>query len=428
MPPLNPPRVQALRSLISEFLTQRRDDKLEKLKDDAEGQSKAAALRLQFAPDAWLADAAGRATQIQIATHFKPIPPDIKSSSLYCKPNTLPLTDAVSSRTLGMAFEPDVVGNAAALDVYKFLKLSLDGHSLLELALDEDVDFAAALHDDPVVARQWMQAFASLAERRGPPASHTLAKQIYWLTTDDPHDPQSFHLLAPLYPTSLVHRVYQQVQDDRFSDEAKAARAARKAGDFHLRPVREYSQLAVQKLGGTKPQNISQLNSERRGDNYLLASLPPLWKSLPARPLLGVDDLSKPLERRPPVRAALKALRRFLESEPPANMDTRQRVQSWIDGLIDEWLQFRAELLNLEPGWSEADECQLSRAQVLWLDPDAAKALPAERDVVCEAVAKDFANWINRHLRNPLPVGDPEFDRWYRLALEQFLDQEREAT
>lgn len=428
MAPLSPQRVQSLRSLISEFLEQRRDDKLEKLKDDAEGQSKTATLRLQFIPSTWLADAAGRATQIQIATHFKPIPPDIKSSSLYCMPNTLPLTDAVSSRTLGTEFEVDVVGNAAVLDVYKFLKLSLDGRSLLELALDEDIEFAAALHEDTVLAREWMQAFAGLAERRGPLASHTLAKQVYWLTTDDPHDPQSFHLLAPLYPTSLVHRVYQQVQEDRFSDEAKAARAARKAGGFHPRPVREYSQLAVQKLGGTKPQNISQLNTERHGDNYLLASLPPVWKSLPVRPLLGVESLSKPLERRSQVRVALKALRRFLESEPPANIDTRQRVQSWIDGLIDEWLQFRAEMLSLAPGWTEADECQLSRAQVLWLDPDAAEAVPAEYDAACDAVARDFARWVNEHLRNPLPVGDPEFDRWYRLALEQFLDQEREAA
>ena len=51
--------------------------------------------------------------------------------------------------------------------------------------------------------------------------------------------------------------------------------------------VEAYASLAVQELGGTKPQNISQLNSERRGDNYLLASLPPVWKTVAVQPVHG---------------------------------------------------------------------------------------------------------------------------------------------
>lgn len=281
--------VAELRALIAGFLKKRFDDKLEKLKDD---DPKRAELHAQFIPANWLEDAARRVNQIQAVTHsLKPIHPDAKGTSLYSPRHVSPTQPVVASHCLGNDFASDVVGNAAALDVYKFLKLEHQGRSLLALSLARDANFAAALSSDAAQAQAWMAAFAGLAERRGRAASHTLAKQLYWLTGEDPHDDASFHLLAPLYATSLAHRVYQTVQDDRFSEEAAVARIAKKEGKYSARPVREYPQLAIQKLGGTKPQNISQLNSERRGENLLFASLPPAWRSTDVKPLLGTDSM-----------------------------------------------------------------------------------------------------------------------------------------
>jgi CRISPR-associated protein Csy1 len=273
-----------------------------------------------------------------------------------------------------------------------------------------------------------MAAFAGLAAPRGKASSHTNAKQLYWLVGNDAHDDGAYHLLAPLYPTSLVHRVYQQLQDDRFSDEAKAARAARKAGTHHARPVREYPQLAVQKLGGTKPQNISQLNSERRGDNCLLASVPPIWKSDDVRPVLRVSSLFKVYGRRRAVSYQARALRLFLLGDPPKNVATRQQVREWVQSLIDELVLFQAELLTLAPGWSQADECLLSADQRAWLDPEGQAPAAVDHDDASEAVAADFARWVNAQLLDPLPVGDDEFLEWRRLAREQFAAYEREAA
>lgn len=422
----NPQRSTAIRSLIAEFLQQRRDDKLDKLPPE---DPKRAELLEQFIFAVWIGDAARRVDQIQAVTHsLKPIHPDAKGSSLYREPGQLSAVDAVGTHNLGAVYDADVVGNAAALDVYKFLKLSHEGKSLLELALSADADFAAALSEDAAKAGQWMQAFAGLAAARGKPSSHTHAKQLYWLHGTDAHDDSAYHLLAPLYPTSLVHRVYQQLQDDRFSDEAKAARAARKDGTLHARPVREYSDLAIQQLGGTKPQNISQLNSERRGNNSLLASVPPVWKSADVRPLLGVSSLFKVFGRRREVQQQARAMRRFLEAKPPANVETRRKVDAWVNGLIDELLQFSAELQTLAPGWSATSDCALPTAQRLWLDPNDAEPITAAADDAADQVAEDFARWLNTQLRDPLPVGDAEFLHWRKLAREQFSADEREAA
>lgn len=416
-------RAAELRSLIWHFLSERQQLKLEKLLADDPKRSE---LLQQFVPAVWLDDAARRVRQIQAVTHsLKPIHPDAKGSSLFRDPSGLPALAEVGSHSLGVQFDTDVVGNAAALDVYKFLKLSLGGRTLLDLACARDADLALALSDDAALAAQWLDAFASLADARGKASSHTQAKQVYWLTGNDAHDNQHFHLLAPLYPTSLAHRIYQVLQDDRFSDEAKAARAARKADEHHERPVREYSNLAIQKLGGTKPQNISQLNSERRGDNALLASLPPVWKSSEFKPILQSTSLFKAFGQRKSVWQQARTLRLFLAADPAPTLETRRQRAEWVDDLIDELIQFTAGMHTLPAGWTLSDDCLLPLAHRRWLDPDAAE--PGTDDPG-EQVAEDFANWLNAQLRPPLPVGDPEFVVWRKLAREAFKALEREAA
>lgn len=434
MPNPDPQRIAALRAVIADFLKKRLDDKLEKIKDDDEdAPAKRAELQQQFIPAAWLEDAARRAGQIQAVTHsLKPIHPDAKGTSLYSPPPLLPALPVVGSHCLGEDFAGDVVGNAAALDVYKFLKLEHEGRSLLALVLERDADLAAALTGDAAQAQDWLSAFAALTAPRGRPASHTLAKQLYWPTGNDPHDDAGYHLLAPLYASSLAHRVYQTVQDDRFGEDAKAARDAKKAGEFSERPVREYPQLAVQQLGGTKPQNISQLNSERRGNNFLLASLPPVWRSVDLKPLLNTESVFPRYSRRPEVRQAVKALLAFLKSDPTRNMETRARRAEWVDSLIDEFLQLRAELHALPPGWSQSPDCRLDSATAHWLDPEgvetasAASGQPLPLDTA-ERLSAAFANWLNDQLRDPLPMGDPEFLEWRNRMHEQIKAEEREG-
>lgn len=416
-------RQAELHSLIENFLSDRLNAKLEKL---AEDDPKRAELAAQFQPAVWLEDAAHRVGQIQAVTHsLKPIHPDAKGSSLYRDPTTLPALAELGSHVLGPQFDVDVVGNAAALDVYKFLRLEYQGRSLLSLATAGDADLSAALSDDSAQAAAWMASFAGLSEARGRLSSHTLAKQIYWLTGNDPHDDAGYHLLAPLYPTSLVHRVYQTLQDDRFSDEAKAAREARKSGAWHERPVREYQHMAIQQLGGTKPQNISQLNSERRGNNALLASLPPVWQSADIRPVLGTDSLFKVFRRRTEVRRVSAQLRRFLEDDPARNLETRTQRDEWVEVLLDELVQFTAEQQTLPPGWTSDPRCDLPPSHRAWLDPDGVEE--SSPDLIDE-LAEDFAKWLNHELRDPLPMGDAEYLHWRAQASELFKAMEREGA
>ena len=354
-----------LRTVINQFLQERLQPKLDKLKEGED--DKRQALLDAHRPESWIADAARRVGQIQQVSHaIKYSHPDARGTSLSSPGNEAAGDLLVGTHTLKGAGEPDVVGNAAALDVLKFLHLEVDGKSLLTRATEADPALIAALPGDAEQNQKWMNAFADLSAPKGQPASHKLAKQLYW-----PVGNGEYHLLAPLFPTTLVHRVWRTIRDDRFSDEAKAAREARRNKQLHEHGFQEYLNFAIQNFGGTKPQNISQLNSERYGENYLLASLPPTWQNQPPKPPLNIDSIfERRFGQRKPVRYLTGTLRRFLVRVKKYNNKPIRDTRAELVALIrDELMQLAAELQDLPPGWSAHEDCRLNPEERYWLDP-----------------------------------------------------------
>ncbi|MGB5833128.1 MAG: type I-F CRISPR-associated protein Csy1, partial [Thiohalocapsa sp.] len=387
----------------------------------------------EFAVETWISSAARRVAQIQQVTHaLKFSHPDAKGTSLSSHGNPDAGPSLVGTHTLADHAKPDVVGNAAALDVLKFLRLEVDGKSMLERAASADAALLEALPGDESQSRDWMQAFAGLTEPNGDLASHKLAKQLYWPLDQDQGD-GGYYLLAPLFPSSLVHRVWETIRDDRFGDDAKAARQARKEKRHHDRALHEYPDLAVLKFGGTKPQNISQLNSERHGEAYLLAALPPSWVSESVRPPLHTDSVFGPyLNRQTRLFQLTKTLREFLiKVKGVNNVHIRAKVAELVQAIGDEVMQAAAQLQELPPGWSAGPDCELVAAERFWLDPDRAledeafaeqRAATDWRATICDR----YGNWLNARIGSDrLPVGDPEHTEW-KSALEQELRMLRE--
>lgn len=411
-------RAAAIRLHIDDFLKERFDTKTKSLAlDDPKLQD----LQRQYEAKAWLADAARRVSQIQMVTHtLKAIHPDARGSNLYCPPAELPAHPLVGSHCLGDDFHDDVVGNAAALDVYKFLRIEHDAQTLLDLMQADDSDLLAAMSDDPGEARAWADAFVAVACARGKPASHTLAKQVYWHVQGDPRDDASYHLLAPLYASSLAHAVHETVSEHRFGEEAKLARQARREQQFSETVLHEYPQIAVLKQGGSKPQNISQLNSERRGLNYLLASLPPRWRASELPMPLRTDNAMRTFGRQREVRRLVRELAAFLKADPRRTWETRDSRDDWTDRLVDELLHYASAVQQLlPPGWSAEEDCDLPQNQSLWLDPYRAQQDPEfarqwEAMDWVDEVYRDFALWLNEWLAKlaGLPMGDPEHRHW----------------
>ncbi|GAP37737.1 type I-F CRISPR-associated protein Csy1 [Piscinibacter sakaiensis] len=420
------PRSGAFRAAIVAFVDARREAKLKR-------DEKAGTAASRYDPDVWLADAARRAPQLQAATHVaKATHPDARGSNLHVAPDKLPQHAEIGSHSLGHAFAEDVVG-AGALGVFKFLQLEVEGRRLLDWMLLGDEDLQHALHPDPAVARAWMAAFCALVREAGPPRSHGLAKQVYWLVGDDPSNDDDFHLLQPMFSSSLAQALHASVQEI-FGDDAKAARQAKRDRAPHEGTFFEYRALAMRKLGGSKPQNISQLNSERGGNNLLLASLPPLWRELAGLSMFGQRSAIECLPRLAEVRTLLGRLVTCLRDAAGKTMETRiereriERALGWQLPVFFEMVQARHEA-----GWTRSPLCELPLCEQLWLDPERTELPPREDSLEedlafneafasghwADEVAERFSRWLNGSLRDHgiTAVGDVEFRHWARQAL-----------
>ncbi|WP_297118775.1 type I-F CRISPR-associated protein Csy1 [uncultured Enterobacter sp.] len=404
-------------TFIAEYIAARRQTKLEAFdkeaaKRDAADRAALAVerreLELRYDPQTWLTDAARRAGQISLVTHAaKFTHGDSKSSSLYSE--TTQTEGYLSSAALGDV-EPDAVGNAAALDVAKLLQTRVEGDSLLSCLKRGERSPLAAFTDDAEQLNEWITGF-SRALTPGEPASHKLAKQNYFPVGE------GYHLLSPLFATSLVQAYHQKMLAFRFGDEVNAIRKARREKTWHPQPLVLFPDSAEMHFGGTKPQNISYLNSVRGGRVWLLSAQPPQWEFV-FQPPVNIRSIFAiggefDLAARSTVRLMIAVIKR-----PGKDVTIRRDREQYVEELID--------LLFMVSGKLQREEWQnwtlncptLAAHQQLWLDPwrtktDEAFRQERDKDDWQKKVAEDFAVWLNVRLRKAFPdVGQVEKREW----------------
>ena len=432
----DPQEVAALRGLIDDFIKNRLQPKLDAIKqEDKDAQAKRDQLAEKYDRQNWLKKAAQESAYLLQATHpEKGNHTSIKDSlSVNMEEAICDAPWLVGTHLLLPTITEDVaVKNAATLYVWNFLQSSYAGKTLFQRIIDREETVLAALSDEQDLAKQLAKQFASIYERKREIASHTLAKQLYFPLVEG-----GYHLLAPLFPTALVHGVHLRLQVDRFSEASKAARTARRDKEPHAHGYCDYPDMAVRNMGGSKPQNISQLNSERGGVNHLLASVPPVWKDqglqAPLR-VASVFDRRGVIGRDRTVYFIAKALRPFLVSlvDVDSTKAIRDKRAELVQAIIDRVLDIATALQCLPAGWSAQPACTLSWAQKQWLDGDALEAAQeayaqsqdstlavSQATEWRERVAEDFARWLNATIATPkTPMGDVEYMEWKHTFLE----------
>lgn len=364
----------------------------------------------RFEPRVWLTDAASRAKQISMVTHaLKFTHTDAKGTSVYARSQADTSYCYLSTASLAQP-KIDIVGNAALLAVASLLQLEDNGVTLISLIAQDDGSALAPFAESEEQLAEWMNGFkAALVDKEL--SSHKLAKQLYF-----PVENGGYHLISPLYASSLSQAVYERITASRFSDAAQAARKARRNGVFCESEVVDYPATAVQSFGGTKPQNVSQLNASRRGKSFLLSCRPPSWVTR-LRPLLQHERAFwNEYDRR--AWSTAKALQKFLldNLERDSNKSIRDTRADYLDSLIDLLFQFAAEVQSLTEyaGWSA--DSKLSIAEQLWLDPlrdDPEFRKLRETKDWQQDIANQFANWLNHKLKHDkLIMKDVEHREW----------------
>lgn len=424
---------------IREYIQGRASDKLEKVDKEAEKarqkayatgddvaeleqrQSEQRAVLVQeYAAPRWLDNAATRAKQITLATHAAKFShSDSKANSVaaqYPQPVAALLgTHQIDELCL------DVVGNAAALDVANLLLLQEGGIALWQQISAGDDSSLRAFSDDESQLAVWLTGLSGALEN-DTITSHSLAKQTYF-----PVGGGTYHLVSPLHASSLSHAVYERVQHHRYSEDAKQARSQRKGAKGCGNPVVFFVESASMNYGGSKPQNISLLNSRRGGKAYLLSCAPPIWQSNLRLPTKGKEAFWRMYRFR--VSADIKGLRDYLGRVSNYNNKAiREGRVRRVTRLLDQLLQMAAELREMgDVGWSA--QSQLPLSEQCFLDPDRAELVHERDSEFCkkmddkswiEELSESYARWLNGQLsgmRNSQGVklrdlGDAEAGLW----------------
>lgn len=384
----------------------------------------------------WLTDAAARAGQISLVTHaIKYFHGDAKGSSIYSIAEGS-YADYLSTSSLKTP-AIDAVGNSAALDVAKLLQTEHEGDSLLASLQRGDHTALAELAENEQQLALWVSGFTQALSDKTL-SSHKLAKQVYFPLSDN----GEYHLISPLYSSSLAHALYQRINMSRFSEASVDARKARREQQWSPNILQIFADVAVQGVGGSNQQNISYLNSVRGGKSYLLRCAPPQWQSVTKPPVEQKTIFGATLSQR--VGGGIYLLRRYLISvaKQENTMLIRQKRAELVDDIIGIVFSYAAEIQNLttQQCWSARPECQLKVSQQLWLDPlrqehyRPFKLLREDKDSWQKEIAIDFGHWLHVLLNQgtKLSLGKMEVrelaSAMLRKRLFEFDDCRQEVT
>lgn len=245
---------------------------------EAETEEKKNECEAMFSLENWLPNAAKRAGQMSISTHPCTFshPSARKNKNGYVSP-IIATKQSVNDgylRSGNVVVEQDALGNASALDVYKFLTLTMqDGKTVLH-HIENDTELAKELLSIKSEAYETLKSgFLAMLETKGETITSAKIKQVYFPVNND------YHLLSVLTASGVVYEVRKRIDDSRISEATNSAREAKKKDEMHNSGFKEWSGITVIGYGGTKPQNISVLNNKNGGKAYLLLSTPPELKT-----------------------------------------------------------------------------------------------------------------------------------------------------
>ena len=217
--------------------------------------------------------------------------------------------------------------------------------------------------------------------RKEPDATDTHLRQVYFPIAEG-----EYHLLSVMPSSSLSLEMYRRIR----AINGHKIDCYSKKSEAYGKPCEEVKGLTMIGFGGTKPQNISALNSRRGGKAYLLSSLPPSLHEVKVR--IPKSDFFKESIWYKSQSSALYQLHAYMKQERNT-MEIRKAIHDLVDEMIDAVLLVAYQIRAGAAGWSEEETyVVLPRSQKIWLD-DACMEERQDPSWTGE-IAASFARWV----------------------------------
>lgn len=386
-------------------------------------------LKEKFSKSHWLSEATKMALHVNVGTHIsKGVHPSSKGDNVnFWAFNPSDFTDSaefVGTNLLRDQGILDANSSRGSIDLpliafFEWEVLANSGIKMRDVILNNP-QAAYCFDADLAKSKQYHQIFLDcLHNQLKECQTDRLNKQILW-----PLEGEAYVALVPLFPSVLSREVFQKVQ----------ALRPKKAVKNHSKDLglayQSIHNLAVMKLGGTKPQNISYLTNQQSGRTYLLPSLPPHAKQN--------NDFNIRLGKRSHnifksrafyyhQKSSLNALFGLIKQDYN-NRHIRQAINQILSDMTDRVLLIGRAVAESHPaGWSK--EYDLPMHQKYWLDPkradlDAEFKQDREESDWHDEIAEDFAKWLQDCLKKKFhnrayEFADPQHNQWHAKMLEK---------
>lgn len=377
---------------IHTFLNERKElwlkDRVKKAENDVEIAELQQQADDRFSLKEWLPDAAKRVFQLSMVSHpSKFSHPSAKTSSVIAQVKS---AQDGYLRSGNVHYPLDVFGNAAAMDVYKFLSLNLaEDYTVLTGFEHDHEDLKSLIEKSSLNFTSLKQAFLVIKNDDTSSKTDHLVKQVYFPIADT-----EYHLLSILTPSGLIARLKLAIDQLRFSEATKEAKEKRKKNEHDAIGYADIFDLTVTAYGGTQPQNVSVLNSQNAGRAYLLSSCPPILEKRTVR-LPSIDFFAQCLYRKNYQDSFLQ-LHKFMQLDLN-NIDIRTAIRNLIQFVIDQVLLQGFKIRDYYPeGWSQQEYyASLPKLQRIWLDSMYAEQRENDSEWRNE-LSEDIARWILR--------------------------------
>jgi len=426
-----------MNEIISKFFNERKEAWIKKNLKSSMQEDEVLELHeqsaIEFSPDVWLPNASKRAKQISISTH--PCTFSHPSARKNRNGDVTPIIAKVERRVDGLLrtgnveVQSDALGNAAALDVHKFLTLVMpDGKELIE-HIKEETPLATSLltiksKDYKALRDEFLAMVTSSTEL----VTSSKIKQVYFPVDD------GYHQLSILTNSGMVFELRERLNKIRFGandeekERLKELRAKKKNGEFSEEGYSEIFGLTTIAYGGTKPQNISVLNNRNGGKAHLLNAMPPILESRDIH-FPKVDFFKNSISIWE-FKSTFYSLHYLYKRDYPKNMEIRDERDGYYGEIIDRIIERMYAVREVSTKQYYEKNSKLKHHQKVWLIELEAYTKEREKsDEWLDKLLQEIARWIIS-VGYKKVLGDKEYVKFGKaeyLYLLQLLQEQKES-
>ncbi|MCG8535817.1 MAG: type I-F CRISPR-associated protein Csy1, partial [Pseudomonadales bacterium] len=317
--------------------------------------------------------------------------------------------------------QADALGNAAALDVHKFLSLvTEDGRTVLE-HIENDSDLGRALLSISSESYDKLKSgFMAMAQSDDKPVTSSKIKQVYFPVEE------GYHQLSILSNSGIIFELRKRIDALRFSDSVKEGREARRNNLYSENGYSEIFDVTTIGYGGANPQNISILNAEKAGTAHLLFSVPPILERRDIK-FPKTDFFTQSL-RYYDCKSELERLDKIFKIEREGNIPLakiRKGRDRCLRDILDIVLQNMIAVRSVSNTQFFSEKSKLKQWQKIWLCEQHQQER-RDQDEWLDALCKQVAAWINKaykySVKNAVLLGEAE-----RAYIRDFVAEHKEA-